>query len=152
MSFLENRIPPPIIGVLTILIIWALSRHGPGPVFDNTALTVFAIILAATGLFIDISSLLSFRKAKTTFNPLKPEKASTLVVSGLFKYSRNPMYLGMIFVISAFALHRGHILGILPIIGFYIYITRFQIIPEERAMLAQFKNYQDYMKNVGRWI
>jgi len=153
MRFLEHRIPPPIIGIVCIILIWWISRIAPGPTFDHQALTVLASILLVSGLIIDFASLGLFRKAKTTFNPLSPERASALVDSGFYKLSRNPMYLCMFLILTAWVIHRGHLAGIIILIAFVLYMNRFQIMPEERAMIANFgDDYRNYMKRVRRWI
>ena len=153
LSFLEHRIPPPIIGVITLLIIWFIARYSVGPAFNNNAVNMLAAILAITGLAIDIISLGAFKKAKTTFNPLSPEKASALVTGGLYKISRNPMYLGMLLILTGWTLYQSQFLGFIPLLGFVLYMNRFQIIPEEEAMIKNFGNsYRDYMTQTRRWI
>jgi protein-S-isoprenylcysteine O-methyltransferase Ste14 len=136
MNALENKIPPPIVGLLFGLIIWAISSvTEPVSIFNQQQELVAAAILLVVGFSFAISGGISFRMAKTTVNPLKPETASSLVTSGVFKYSRNPMYVG------------------LAIIGFIAYIQRFQIVPEERAMVKLFgAEFSAYQSRVRRWL
>lgn len=153
MSWFEHKIPPPIIGIICVGIIWAISTYAPGPLYKSSVLTYLAILIAGFGLLIDLVSMQNFRSAKTTVNPLKPEKANALVVAGFYKYTRNPMYVGMLFILTGWALYRGHPASILAVAGFVLYMNRFQIIPEERAMLKNFgTDYQDYKKRVRRWL
>jgi len=94
-----------------------------------------------------------FRKDETTVNPLSPEQATKLVSDGIFKYSRNPMYLGMVFVLGSIAVFFNLIGGIILIGLFCVYITKFQIIPEERVMEDLFSHdFEQYIKSTRRWI
>ncbi len=107
----------------------------------------------AMGLIIDLLSLLSFRKARTTFDPLNPEKANQLVIDGFYRFSRNPMYMGMLLIVFGYAISKTYLLGFLPVLFFLLYITRFQIKPEEEAMIKLFgDDYRSYMTKVRRWI
>ena len=106
-----------------------------------------------SGFFILLSAVRLFRKDKTTVNPLSPEQATKLVTDGIFKYSRNPMYLGMAFVLGSIAVFFNLIGGIFLIALFCVYITKFQIIPEERAMMNLFaQDFDEYKKVTRRWI
>ena len=94
-----------------------------------------------------------FKKDKTTVNPINPEETTTLVTTGIFSITRNPMYLGLFFVISSTILFFGSWFGIIILIFFVWYINKFQIIPEEEAMEKLFGNkYDEYRQNVRRWI
>ncbi|MFQ3324666.1 MAG: protein-S-isoprenylcysteine O-methyltransferase Ste14 [Pseudomonadales bacterium] len=96
---------------------------------------------------------MSFRLAKTTVNPLKPESASSLVVSGVFKISRNPMYVGFALLLLAWCVYLLAPVLLMILLLFMAVITRFQIIPEERAMLKLFgEEFIDYQKAVRRWF
>lgn len=104
-------------------------------------------------LALDIIAFWEFRKFKTTVNPINPDKASLIVASGIFSKTRNPMYLGMILLLSGWAILNTSLLGFLLVFGFWAFITRFQIIPEERALSAKFgQGYLDYLSKVRRWI
>ena len=100
-----------------------------------------------------MSALLLFRKAKTTVNPLQPQSATSLVVSGVFSLSRNPMYVGVAFILLAWSMYLGSSWALLGVVGFVIFINQFQIVPEERAMLALFgEEFVSYSKKVRRWL
>ena len=106
-----------------------------------------------SGFFILVSAVRLFRKDETTVNPLSPEQATKLVTDGIFKYSRNPMYLGMAVVLSSIAVFFNLLGGIILIALFCAYITKFQIIPEERAMRDLFSHdFEKYIKSTRRWI
>jgi protein-S-isoprenylcysteine O-methyltransferase Ste14 len=96
---------------------------------------------------------LSFKKQDTTVNPLQPEKASSLVITGLFKYSRNPMYLGMLLLLLSLTAKFNVIGGLLITLGFLLFMTKFQIIPEERALESKFgEKFAQYKGQTRRWL
>jgi len=112
-----------------------------------------AIFFVVIGLSIDVSAILSFRKAKTTINPLKPHATSKLVENGIYRFTRNPMYLGMVFILLGVLCYYANPIGLIVIIIFMVFITQFQIIPEERAMSELFENrFSLYRQQVRRWL
>jgi len=154
MNALENKIPPPIISLLFALIIWVISTAtAPVSILNQQQGLVATVFLLVAGFGFAISGGISFRMAKTTVNPLKPETASSLVTSGAFKYSRNPMYVGLAIILLAWTVYLAVPLGLLAIVGFMAYIQRFQIVPEERAMLKLFgAEFEVYQSMVRRWL
>ena len=156
MTFLENKIPPPVVGVLFCVIIWAISTVTyvlPVSIISQQQGLVIAVILLILGFSFAISGGISFRMAKTTVNPLKPETASALVTSGVFKYSRNPMYVGLAIILLAWTIYLAVPFGLIGVLGFIAYIQRFQIIPEERAMHKLFGDeFEAYQSTVRRWL
>lgn len=156
MTFLENKIPPPVVGVLFCVIIWAISTLTyvlPVSIISQQQGLVIAVILLILGFSFAISGGISFRMAKTTVNPLKPETASALVTSGVFKYSRNPMYVGLAIILLAWTIYLAAPFGLIGVLGFIAYIQRFQIIPEERAMYKLFGDeFEAYQSTVRRWL
>jgi len=121
----------------------ALQRYKEG-------LTGFFIIL---GLSVDLSAIAFFLRAKTTVNPYTPDKSSALVTAGIYRVTRNPMYIGLICLLLAWTIWLGCFFGLLLIALFQQYITHFQIMPEERSLQALFgKTYDDYCAQVRRWI
>ena len=148
---MNNKIPPPIVTIFFGLCIY-LSRSY-FPVFSGSALNVLSIFFFVYGIFVFAAAVISFKKQKTTVNPISIENASSLVVSGIFKYSRNPMYLGMSFVLLGLAFKFNVIGGLLFTGIFMLFITIFQIKPEEVAMEKLFgQEWKDYTKNVRRWL
>ncbi|WP_052141055.1 methyltransferase family protein [Pseudoalteromonas piratica] len=116
----------------------------------NFILFVLAVLL---GVAIALAGVISFRKASTTVNPLKPETASSLVTSGIFQYTRNPMYLGMAVAILGFAILLGSWVSLLGVVAFMLFIDRFQIKPEEAALTECFGGqFTQYKTNVRRWL
>ena len=105
------------------------------------------------GVVLDLVALAHFLRAKTTVNPLRPDAASALVIAGVFRFTRNPMYLGMAILLAAWAIYLANIaaLAVLPL--FVLYMNRFQIAPEERALEARFgAEYSRYRARVRRWL
>ena len=147
----NNKIPPPIVTLFFGLCIYLSRPYFPE--FNNSVLNSLSIISFAVGIFVFAAAVSSFKKQKTTVNPISIENASSLVVSGIFKYSRNPMYLGMSFVLLGLAFKFNVIGGLLFTGIFMSFITIFQIKPEEVAMEKLFdQEWKDYTKNVRRWL
>ena len=153
MSFLEHKIPPPLVGVLCAGAMWYLASLTPLLDIPKAALVVVAVGLGACGLFVMLAGVVSFRRAKTTVNPLKPEAATALVTSGIYRYTRNPMYLGMLALLVGWAVYLSSPVAPLGVAAFWLYIDRFQIRPEERALAALFGGaFSEYASRVRRWI
>ena len=148
---MNNKIPPPIVTLFFGLCIY-LSRSY-FPVFSGSLLNVLSIFFFVYGIFVFAAAVISFKKQKTTVNPISIENASSLVVSGIFKQTRNPMYLGMSFVLLGLTFKFNVIGGLLFTGIFMSFITIFQIKPEEVAMEKLFdQEWVDYTKNVRRWL
>jgi protein-S-isoprenylcysteine O-methyltransferase Ste14 len=112
-----------------------------------------AAILFATGVGVALGGVVSFRRARTTVNPLKPETSAALVVTGVYAFTRNPMYLGMVLVLLAWATFLASPWSLAGPALFALYITRYQIIPEERVLAGLFgETFAAYRKRVRRWI
>lgn len=149
MSALETRVPPPLVA----LILGALAWFVDGPALDFFGRTTLAIHAAALGLAVEIVAALAFVKRRTTLLPWAPERTETLVTSGLFRFSRNPMYVGQAMLLAAWVLYLGTWIAWLAVPAYVIYMNRFQIGPEERALSALFgADYDAYRARVRRWI
>lgn len=132
---------------------WLVAWVWPELTVRFPAQTALAGILAASGLATDLVSVARFFRQRTTINPLKPEAASHLVISGLYRYTRNPMYLGMLLVLIGWAIWLGHVIAFAGPVLFAIVLTRIQILPEETALEARFgQDFRDYKAQVRRWI
>jgi protein-S-isoprenylcysteine O-methyltransferase Ste14 len=154
MNCLENKIPPPVVGLLFALIIWAISRvTAPLIIFNSQQILVVVVGMLIVGFGFAISGGISFRIAKTTVNPLKPETASALVTSGVYKVTRNPMYVGMAIILLAWTVYLQVPFALFAIVGFIAYIQCFQIVPEERALKMLFgSEFERYQSKVRRWL
>ncbi len=148
---MNNKIPPPIVTLICGLTIY-FSRN----LFPNTQgylSSTIAISLFLFAILILVAAVLSFKKQGTTVNPLQPEKASSLVISGLFKYTRNPMYLAMVFILLSLTSEYNAIGGVVVTTLFVFYISKFQIIPEENALQRKFgEEFERYKEKTRRWI
>lgn len=145
--------PPPILGLGTGLAMWLITMGFPEFRLDLPLIRIVGLIIMVLGLAIDVISIAAFVRARTSLTPLTPEKASQLVVSGLYKYSRNPMYLGLLVLLTGWGLHLSHPVAFLLLPVFVIYITIFQIKPEEKALQRKFgAAYESYCQKVRRWI
>lgn len=153
MQALENKIPPPIIMATFLGLMWGVSHIGI--TFELGAWTrgVVAIFLLVSGACFAVGGILTFKKAATTVNPLKPETASSLVTSGIYQITRNPMYVGLTLVLLAWGAYLCSLLAFFCVPVFVLYINRFQIVPEERALTEIFGvEFEDYKSKVRRWI
>lgn len=153
MRALEHRIPPPLVGVVVAAAMWGLASFQPllhiPPFVRQAAVAAFA----AAGVAFDVLGLVAFRRARTTVNPLKPGKASALVTRGIYKLTRNPMYVGIALLLTAWACHLSALWPFLGPVLFVLYINRFQIEPEERVLKALFgEEYTAYAARVRRWL
>lgn len=132
---------------------WGVSNYLPGIELGVALRIIVAALVALIGGFFCLAGVVSFRRAKTTVNPLKPEAASALVSSGIYKISRNPMYVGFALFLVAWAVYLSSPWALVGVIGFVLYIDRFQIQPEERALAALFAaEFERYKNSVRRWV
>ena len=153
MKALETRVPPPIVAFIFAALMWGLARYAP--VFNiQLPLKVFIVsALAAMGALCSLTGALTFRRAKTTIDPMKPHEASILVCTGIYRVTRNPMYLGLAFVLTAWAVYLNSLEALIGVLGFLLYIHGFQILPEERALIEVFgEEYREYQSRVRRWL
>jgi len=134
MSALENRVPPLLVAGLIALLMGLSGPRLPGTEMAWTARLTFALPVLLLGLGVCFAGVLSFHRARTTVNPMQPQQASVLVESGIYQYSRNPMYLGFAIILAAWALALGSPLTLLGVVAFVLYMNRFQIAPEEWAL------------------
>ena len=151
MKFLNTKIPPPIVTILFAVLIFYFSESFA--YVDLPFKIYISLFFVLLGFFITFSSARNFKKKETTVNPITPEETSQLVTDGFFKITRNPMYLGMLLFLLGLSIYNGLIVGLVFLPLFVGYITFFQIIPEENAMIELFgEDYKTYMKKVRRWI
>lgn len=153
MQALETRVPPPLVALLLAGAMVLVAQVTPGvPVPPMLRWGVVATLLGV-GLSFDVRGLLAFRRAHTTVNPLRPQRASQLVTAGVYGRTRNPMYVGLALFLTAVAAWLAAPAALLGPVAFVAYITRFQILPEERALQARFgEAYQAYCARVPRWL
>lgn len=153
MHTLELKIPPPVVAALAAAAMWGIAVLAPLVDVPAAIRVPVAIVLVLTGAAFDVSGLIAFRRSKTTANPMKPDKAAALVCSGVYRLTRNPMYVGLVFVLVAWAVYLSCAWALLGPVAFVLYMNRFQIQPEERVLATLFGNrYEDYKSRVRRWL
>lgn len=153
MQSLELKIPPPVVGLLTAGAMWYLSTVTPALDVPSATRIGSTIVLALMGAALDVGGLVFFLRAKTTVNPLKPAKTSALVTTGVYRITRNPMYVGMLILLIAWAVFLAAPWALAGPLFFWGYISRFQIAPEERVLEAKFGDgFRVYTRKVRRWL
>ena len=147
---MKTLIPPPIVTIVFLFVIFFTKDIFR---FSIELPTLLGYITIVAGLIIIFVAAKQFKAVNTTINPTKPETASVLVSNGVFSYSRNPMYLGMLIIIIGFSIIHNLIAIIVFMPLWIIYMINFQIIPEEEAMKILFKEeFLNYSKKTRRWI
>lgn len=153
MSSLELKIPPAVIGVVLGVAMAATSHFTPAFGFSVLAGRFIAAGIAMTGVGIAILGVASFRRARTTVNPLQPATTSNLVVTGIYHRTRNPMYLGMLLLLLGWALFLSNLMAVVLATVFVPLMNRLQILPEERALASLFGSaFTEYKAKVRRWL
>jgi protein-S-isoprenylcysteine O-methyltransferase Ste14 len=150
---LKNRVPPPLVALVCAGLMWLVAQLWPELQVSMPYQWVGASLFIGIGLAFDLVSVAAFLKARTTVTPLAPEKASSLVTGGLYRFTRNPMYLGMLLILAGIAILLGSPANMAILAIFVTYITIFQIKPEE-AMLERIfgDTYRLYQRRVRRWL
>jgi protein-S-isoprenylcysteine O-methyltransferase Ste14 len=153
MSSLELKIPPPVVALFLAALMWLTTFVAPSLDLAFGFRLGVALVLVFIGQSISISGMVAFRRAKTTINPIKANAASSLVTLGVYRFTRNPMYLGLLLTLLAWAVYLSSPVAVLWIIAYVLYINRFQILPEERVLLSLFgPEYATYQGEVRRWL
>ncbi|MGY6268693.1 methyltransferase family protein [Achromobacter denitrificans] len=153
MKQLELLIPPPVCTLAAAAAMWLLPAIFPALTLAPPGRLAGAVALGLLGLSISLTGVIAFRRANTTVDPKHPGKAARLVSSGIYRYSRNPMYLGLLIALGGWAVYLGNLLSALCVVVFAAYITRYQIIPEERLLERKFgAAFLAYRNTVRRWL
>lgn len=153
LGALETRVPPPVVALVAALAMPAGRWLGDGLPLDRSWRIGIAVVLVAAGFALAVPAVLSFRRARTTINPHRIERASALVTSGVFGLTRNPMYLGLALQLTGWAVLLGTLSAFLGPVLFAAWITRFQIVPEERLLAERFgDDFHAWRRRVRRWI
>ena len=153
MNALELKIPPLVLVLVLALTMWFTAMQLPSLAITLPWRHGLAATVSSVGILFLLAGMYSFQKAKTTFNPMKPDTASSLVASGIYRISRNPMYVGFLLALTGWATWLSHPLPFLLLPIFVVYMNHFQISPEERALSAKFGDeYDRYKQGVRRWL
>jgi protein-S-isoprenylcysteine O-methyltransferase Ste14 len=152
MKSLELKVHPPIVQFLCLCLVYVLSHFLPILAIPSTSFGLHWFV-GFTGVLMALVGIWEFLKAQTTIDPTRPEKSSHLISSGIYQVTRNPMYLGMVIIIVAAIIKFANYYGFIALPCFILYITQFQIKPEERIIEGIFGNDYVYYKNrVRRWL
>ncbi|MEO7964697.1 MAG: isoprenylcysteine carboxylmethyltransferase family protein [Gemmatimonadaceae bacterium] len=153
MSSLDLKVPPDLVALVVAAAMWMVSKVTPSFAMPAAARELAAIVLIVAGVVFIFAARVSFAKARTTFSPIAPDHSSRLVTTGVYRLTRNPMYLGTLFLLLAFAARLSSPVAALVALSFVVYIDRFQITPEERVLRDRFGSAFDrYRQSVRRWI
>jgi protein-S-isoprenylcysteine O-methyltransferase Ste14 len=153
MSKLELKIPPAVLAVAALALMWGTREVFPQLTTGFPGSRLLAALVCVVGLAIGFGGVVQFRRARTSVNPHRVRKASSVVSTGLYAYTRNPMYLGIVLCLVGAAIYLSNVSTIIGIPAFVLYMNRFQIEPEERALTELFgTSYSAYRDSVRRWI
>lgn len=153
MQWLELKIPPVVVWLLMAGGMLAVSYSAPALSFTLAGSRVIALVLLGLGGALAAAGVLAFRGRRTTVNPLTPSASSSVVTSGVYRLSRNPMYLGFLLALAGWAVYLSNAGAAVFLPAFVAYMTEFQIKPEERALLAKFgSEFAQYMSKARRWL
>jgi protein-S-isoprenylcysteine O-methyltransferase Ste14 len=153
MKALENKIPPPALMLIIGATMWGTSKIQSPMAIESHLRIGLMLALGVVALAFSIGGIVAFRAAKTTINPVHIDRASRVVTGGIYRLSRNPMYVGLTALLTGWAVFLAvPVTGIGPIV-FALFTQRFQILPEERVLAAKFgREYLDYKQRVRRWV
>jgi protein-S-isoprenylcysteine O-methyltransferase Ste14 len=153
LQALELKIPPLLLVAVFGLTMFGATRLVPTLSFAAPGSSVVAAVLAAVGAITVVAGVVAFRRQRTTVNPTTPGATSSVVSSGVYSWSRNPMYLGFLLILAGWAVYLSSAAALALLLAFVAYIQRFQIKPEERILLEKFgPEFAAYMKRVRRWV
>ncbi|MCK7459843.1 methyltransferase family protein [Idiomarina aminovorans] len=152
MKSLELKVPPVLVVAVVAGLMWLTAHYTEAFNQFYVGQRAAAIFLLALGVLLPLLGIIGFRRAQTTVDPRDPTKSTELVTSGIYQRTRNPMYLGFFFLLMAWGVYLGSVFSLWGLALYMGYMTRFQIIPEERILTETFgEAYKDYCQEVGRW-
>ena len=153
LAALETRVPPPLVAAIVALAMYGARARGLALPLDRPLRIAVASVLAVAGLAVALSAVLAFRRTRTTIDPHRIDRVSTLVTRGVFDFTRNPMYLGVALLLTSWATYLGTLPVFMGPVLFVAWITRFQIVPEERLLSARFGNdFETWRRRTRRWL
>lgn len=153
MQRLELKVPPVAQALVIGFLMWLLSASLPSLALSLPWRTMLALAFYVAGTVIALAGLVEFIRRKTTVNPVTPGAAAVVVTSGIYRWSRNPMYLGLLLVLIGWAVWLSNLMAFALLPLFVLYMNRFQIEPEERALSAKFgRSFTEYTRSVRRWV
>ena len=151
MKWLELKIPPLLVALIFGFLIWVMPN--PYEISNSIVVYVCSGILFFIGSLVSILGVWEFKKQKTTVNPMSPQESNSLVIRGIYKFTKNPMYLGFLLWLLSLGVFVRNPFSLILSVGFVLYMNYFQIIPEERILADSFgEDYLKYKSSVRRWI
>jgi protein-S-isoprenylcysteine O-methyltransferase Ste14 len=153
MKAFETKVPPVAQFLVVAAGMWLLAKYVPVLSVGIPGREFLIVLFFFLGGIVAVPAITAFRSAGTTVDPRYPDKATRLVARGVYRYSRNPMYLGLLFLLIAWAFFLSNLLGFVCLPVFVLGMNHLQIRPEEAAMEGQFGDeYRAYRESVRRWI
>jgi protein-S-isoprenylcysteine O-methyltransferase Ste14 len=153
MQWLELKVPPVLVWLVVAGAMLGVSYSAPRLSFTLAGSSAIALALVVLGGSLAAAGVMAFRGRRTTVNPLTPSASSSVVSSGVYRISRNPMYLGFLLALAGWAVYLSNAGAAAFLPAFVAYMTQFQIKPEERALLAKFgSEFAQYMSRARRWL
>lgn len=153
MHRLTLLIPPALLLILFAILMWFIAMSLPQLSLTQEIHFSIPLFMVMSGIFLVLMSSVVFLRLKTTLNPMKPEFATVLIKTGVYQYSRNPIYLGLTIILLGWGVYLNNILALLFVAGFVYYINRFQIKPEEESLSKIFGvQFEEYKRSVRRWL
>lgn len=153
MPTLRLKVPPLVVALVAGAAMWGVDHALPALHVRIPGSRVIAAIFGVTGFLLAGAGIVRFIRARTTVLPEHPEKASALVTSGVYRFTRNPMYLGLVALLTGWAVLLSNPLTLAVVPLFALYLHRFQIIPEEEGLARKFgASFEEYRRRVRRWL
>ncbi|RCU51034.1 isoprenylcysteine carboxylmethyltransferase family protein [Corallincola holothuriorum] len=153
LTGLELKVPPIIVMLSTASFMFLAAKATGQLSYDVLEIKIAGWFCVLAGLIVIFRGVQVFRSHQTTIDPRTPDASSQLVTSGIYRFTRNPMYLGMALCLTGWGLYLGSFIALVLVYGFSTYITRFQILSEERLLKSKFGlMYLDYIRDVRRWL
>ena len=153
MRRLECLIPPPLVALIVALGMWGAAYLMTPLSAPRWLMEDSAMALGTAGVALAAAGVLAFRAAGANINPHDIDRGEALVTSGVYRFTRNPMYLGISLVLCGYAAYLSRPVDLLGPVAFVAFLSRFQVAPEERAMRAKFgAAYADYARATRRWL
>jgi len=148
---ISSMVHPPIIALMFIVIAYFLGRFVPLPLPVPGILRSIGLVLTFVGFLLGIGAFMEFRRARTTLDPHGSSKQ--VVTSGIYRFTRNPIYLGFLLMVIGLPLNSGLYWGIV-MAPFYVFIMNGLIIQHEEAYLERKfgETYTSYTSRVRRWL